>query len=239
MGEKMKRICTICARGGSKGVENKNIRELLGKPLIAHTIGQAVRSKLFDLVAVSSDSQMILDIAQTWGAGFLVTRPQELATDNAAKLPAIKHCVATAEVLLGVQYDIVVDLDATSPLRKVEDIKAAVELLEQHNVSNVITGTPARRSPYFNLVELNETGIVQLCKSLTKQIVRRQDAPECYDMNASIYVWQRDALTNNSSIFNKDTLLYVMPEERSVDIDSELDFEWVSFLAAKRRTEYE
>ena len=235
----MSRICTICARGGSKGVKNKNIRDFLGKPLIAHTIRQARETGLFEVIAVSSDSRLILDIARLWGADVLVERPAELATDSAAKLPVIQHCVKTVEAKNGIHYDVVVDLDATSPLRSIGDVCGAVALLEQKKVSNVITGAPARRSPYFNLVEVNADGIVHLSKPLTKGIVRRQDAPLCYDMNASIYVWHRDALLKPTSIFNEDTKLYEMPEERSVDIDSELDFEWVSFLAEKRREEYE
>ena len=235
----MKRICTICARGGSKGVENKNIRDFLGKPLLAHSIQQAKRADLFDVIAVSSDSQSILDIALKWGADIIVDRPAELATDVAAKLPVIQHCVAMAEKTIGVFGDVIVDLDATSPLRTVADIRGAVSLLESSNVSNVITGAPSRRSPYFNLVELNQSGYVQLSKPVAQRIVRRQDAPQCFDMNASIYVWQRDALFRQSSIFDSDTMLYVMPEERSIDIDSELDFEIVEFLASKRGKDFE
>lgn len=230
----MNRICTICARGGSKGVKNKNIRELLGKPLIAHSILQARESNLFDAIAVSSDSDAILETARHWGVDFIVKRPLELATDTAAKLPVIQHCVLEAEKMAGVSYDVVVDLDATSPLRIASDIQETVNLLETRGVSNIITGATARRSPYFNLVEVDENGVAALSKSLLKPIVRRQDSPKCYDMNASIYVWQRDALFGSTTIFNKDTLLYVMPEERSIDIDSELDFEFVEFLLKKR-----
>lgn len=232
----MSKLCTICARAGSKGVKNKNIRELSGKPLIAHSIIQARSSGLFSAIAVSSDSDTILRIARNWGADYSIKRPPEMATDRAPKLPAIKHCLLEAEKLAGQTFSIIVDLDATSPLRTTCNIVEAVRLLEEKKVSNVLTGAPARRSPYFNLVELNENGIVKLSKPLSNPVFRRQDAPKCYDMNASIYVWKRDALLFNDSIFLKDTLLYVMPEERSVDIDSELDFEFVEFLMQKRRS---
>lgn len=235
----MRRICTICARGGSKGVENKNIRELMGKPLIAHSILQAKKTGLFEVIAVSSDSPQILKVASEFGADILVERPEEMATDSAAKLPVIQHCVLTVEEQLSSRYDVVVDLDVTSPLRLGKDICEAVALLENRKVSNVITGTPARRSPYFNLVEVNSAEVVQLSKPLQKGIVRRQDAPQCFDMNASIYVWQRDSLLRQSSIFDFDTMLYVMPEERSIDIDSELDFAFVEFMAEKRRQDFE
>jgi len=228
----MKRLCTICARWGSKGVKGKNLKVLLGKPLIAHSIDQARASGLFDLIAVSSDSDEILAVAQDCGADLLVKRPDELATDQAAKLPVIRHCVAEVERLTGDSFETLVDLDATSPLRTPEDIRDAVELLERSGAGNVITAMPARRSPYFNLVELDQDGIVHLSKPPRNAIVRRQDAPKCYDMNASIYVWRRAALFGNESLFNPDTRLHVMPEERSIDIDSELDFRFVEFLMA-------
>lgn len=226
----MKRICTICARGGSKGVKNKNIRLLSGKPLIAHTILQARESGLFEAIAVSSDSVEILGAAKEYGADYLVERPAELATDTAPKIPVIQHCALEAEKLHGSKFDIMVDLDATSPLRLPSDIQGAVKLLEERGAPNVITGAPARRSPYFNLVEADDTGRVRLSKKTETPIVRRQDAPKCYDMNASIYVWKRDSLFEDNILFKPDTLIYVMPEERSLDIDSELDFELVELL---------
>jgi N-acylneuraminate cytidylyltransferase/CMP-N,N'-diacetyllegionaminic acid synthase len=235
MDKPMTRICTICARGGSKGVKGKNTRLLEGKPLIAHSIEQAKASGLFAAVAVSSDSEPILEIARAHGADILVRRPDELATDTAAKLPVIRHCVAEVERQLGLQSSICVDLDATSPLRSIEDIRGAVELLERSGSGNVITAMPARRSPYFNLVELGADGVVRLSKPVDKPFVRRQDAPECFDMNASIYVWRRDVLINAPSLFNADTRLYVMPEERSIDIDSELDFQFVEFLMSRAK----
>jgi len=230
----MKRLCTICARGGSKGVKGKNVRLLQGKPLIAYSVEQARASGLFDAIAVSSDSDQILDIAQSLGVNYLIRRPAELATDQAAKLPVIRHCVAQVERLSGWRFETLVDLDATSPLRLSEDIEGAVALLEGSDVGNVITAMPARRSPYFNLVELNAAGFVGLSKPPAASIVRRQDAPPCYDMNASIYVWQHDVLFTTDSVFNPDSKLYVMPEERSIDIDSELDFKLVDLLMQER-----
>ncbi|TDM09556.1 MAG: flagellar modification protein B [Ideonella sp. MAG2] len=230
----MNRICTICARGGSKGVPNKNIRSLLGKPLIAHSIQQALDSQLFAAVAVSSDSDDILDVARRAGASLLIKRPDALATDQAAKLPVIQHCLLQAEAEAGRTFDVVVDLDATAPLRAVEDIVAATQMLEDTGVQNVITAMPARRSPYFNMVELDAAGYAHLSKPLDQQVVRRQDAPKCYDMNASIYAWKRPALLEGTSVFMERTRLYVMPEERSIDIDSELDFRFVEFLFADR-----
>jgi N-acylneuraminate cytidylyltransferase/CMP-N,N'-diacetyllegionaminic acid synthase len=230
----MKHLCTICARGGSVGVKGKNIRLLLGKPLIAYSIEQALESKQFDAIAVSSDSEEILSIARDYGADYLIHRPAELAENTSPKLPAIQHCVKEVENLSAQGIEIVVDLDATSPLRAVSDIVNVIELLENKKVSNVITGMPAKRSPYFNLVEVGSKGIVKLSKSLPDAVTRRQDSPKCYDMNASIYAWRRDVLIESSTLFNHDTLLYVMPEKRSIDIDSDLDFEFVTFIMNKR-----
>ncbi len=230
----MKRLCTICARGGSKGVKNKNLRELQGKPLLAHSIRQAKKSGLFEFIAVSSDSEEILKVAREWGADETIVRPPALSTDTAAKVPAIQHCVREVERLRNTRFDVTVDLDATSPLRDASDIAGAVKLLEEKNVSNVITGCLSRRSPYFNMVELNAAGFVQLSKRPEKPIVRRQDSPKAYDLNASIYVWKRDALFDGDSVFKADTLLYVMPEERSLDIDDEHDLEMMEFLVRNR-----
>ena len=236
----MKRLCSVCVRGGSKGVPNKNIRPLLGKPLLIHSLDLARESELFDCIVLSSDSREFLQLARDWGVDHAIERPVELATDTASKLPAIQHCFRTAETLSGLKFDTVVDLDATSPLRNQEDLKGVIELLESHEqITNVITGAPARRSPYFNLVEMDESGGVHLSgkrRSINENIVIRQDAPPCYDMNASIYAWWRNSLLKARHVIQSGTRLYVMPEERSVDIDSELDFSWVEFLLNNQST---
>jgi CMP-N,N'-diacetyllegionaminic acid synthase len=230
----MKRICSICARAGSKGVKNKNIRMLLDKPLIAHSIVQAKATGIFDCIAVSSDSLEILEIAQSLNVKYLVNRPKDMASDHAAKLPVIQHCVQEVENKSGIKFDTIVDLDATSPLRNINDILRAIKMLEDSQSSNLITASSARRSPYFNLVEMDENGFVRKSKTLDKSIYRRQDSPKCYDMNASIYVWKRDKFFSNESVLLGDTILYEMPDNRSIDIDSELDFDIVEFLMQKK-----
>ena len=228
----MKILCTICARAGSKGVANKNLRLINNKPLIVYSIEQAIATKLFDQVVVSSDSKEIREVALTNGATFCVDRPAELATDTAPKLPAIKHCVENAEKKFG-QFDVIIDLDATAPLRESSDIIGALELLQSAQADNVITGTPAHRSPYFNLVETDVNGIVSLSKPPANVVARRQDSPQCFDMNASIYVWRRQALFANENLFTGNTRLFVMPRERSLDIDSQADFEMVEWMMTK------
>ena len=231
----MKILCTICARAGSKGVTNKNLRPINSKPLIVYSIEQALATKLFDQIVVSSDSAEIRNVALANGATDAVERPFELASDTAPKLPAIRHCVESSEKKFG-QFEVIIDLDATAPLRNPEDILGALELLKTTNSDNVITGTPAHRSPYFNLVETNEQGIVHLSKQPRAAVDRRQDSPECFDMNASIYVWRRHALFENETLFTKSTRLFVMPRERSIDIDSQDDFDMVEWLMTKGNT---
>lgn len=228
-------LSSICARGGSKGVKNKNLRMIAGRPLIAHTVQQILDSGLFEHISISSDSDAILEAAGKAGADILIKRPDALATDTAAKLPVIQHCFQQAEATTGKTFSHLIDLDATAPLRAVSDITAVADLLKQPGTTNVITGAPARRSPYFNLVECDENGVPSLSKAPKGAVVRRQDAPECYDMNASIYGWTRASLFDQVSLFEPGTRLHVMPEERSVDIDSELDFQFVEMLMNARQ----
>ncbi|WP_256808415.1 MULTISPECIES: acylneuraminate cytidylyltransferase family protein [unclassified Bradyrhizobium] len=231
----MSLVCTICARGGSKGVVGKNARDLLGKPVLAWSIEQARETGLFDAIAFSSDSDALLDAALKAGADIAVKRPDEMATDTAPKLPAIRHCLERTMAQTGKTPEIFVDLDVTSPLRLASDITGAVAMLRESGARNVITGAPARRSPYFNLVEQRTDGSVGLSKSANPPITRRQDAPRCFDMNASIYVWRVAPFLEQPAVFYPDTRLFEMPEERSIDIDSDLDFTLVELLLRQRQ----
>lgn len=202
----------------------KNIRDLHGQPLIAYSIAQARKSGLFDLIYVSSDDEDILSVAARFGADEVIRRPDELANDHAPKIPAIRHAMLEAERRFGRECDIVVDLDATSPLRSVDDIVVSVGSLVASGASNLFSVTPSRKSPYFNMVELGDGGVPHLSKALGQQVVRRQDSPKCFDINGSVYVWTRKALLENDLLFLETTQVHVMPEERSVDIDTQLDF---------------
>ncbi|MDH5717003.1 MAG: acylneuraminate cytidylyltransferase family protein [Spirochaetia bacterium] len=234
MGQKNKNIlCTICARGGSKGVLNKNIKKILEKPLISYTINQANESGIFNHIVVSTDSDEIASISKDYGAEIIFKRPSYLATDDSGKLDVIKHALIKSEEYYKKEFDYIIDLDATSPLRLVSDIKNAYSIFLENNYDNLFSVMKARRSPYFNLVELDENNHVFLSKKLEKPIVRRQDSPKCFDMNASIYIWKREVLLTNSTLFLEKTGIYIMPEDRSLDIDSETDFEIVEYLLKK------
>ena len=220
-------LCTICVRGGSKGVKNKNIKNLNGKPLIAWTILQAKESNLFDKIVVSTDSEEIMKVAKKYGAEVFFKREAKLASDTAGKLDVIKDAFLRSEEYYNKKFDYLIDLDATAPLRSVEDIKNAFNQFIKNNNDNLITATPSRKSPYFNMIEIVDNKI-QLVKQA--KFLRRQDTPKTYDMNASIYIWKREVLLNNNSIFLENTGLYVMDEMTAFDIDTEIDFKIVECL---------
>jgi len=231
----MRILCTICARGGSKGVKLKNIRALLDKPLIAWTIEQALDWGRADKVVVSTDNEDIAQAAREFGADVPFARPAELASDTAAKIPVIKHAVSFVEERENFAYDFIVDLDPTSPLRNLNDIEQSLQMLigdEQAN--NVYSVCRARKSPYFNMVETDESGYARLSKQLDSAVIRRQDAPAVYEMNASIYIYRRDFLLDTDSVHSAKTMIYEMPFERSVDIDSEIDFKLVELLMKEK-----
>jgi len=230
---KYKVLCTICARGGSKGVKNKNIKHIKSKPLIAYTIEQASESQLFEHIVISTDSDEIANVAKEYGAEIFFKRDSEMASDTAGKLDVIRDAFVKSEEHYNTKFDYLIDLDATAPLRNVEDILNSFKQLQENNNDNIITAMPSRRSPYFNLVEVDAKGKVALSKKLSDKVVRRQDVPASYDMNASIYIWTRDTILNENSIFLEKTGLYIMPEERSIDIDTELDYKFVEFLMSQ------
>jgi len=220
-------------RGGSKGVSGKNLRLLNGKPLMEYTIEQAIRTCLSNHIIVSTDSSDIADVAKESGADAWFLRPKELATDDAPKIPVIRHAMLESEKKYDQLFDVVIDLDVTSPLRTVDDIINAFKQFSDENADNLISASPCRKNPYFNMVEVSN-GRIQRVKELRNPPVRRQDAPEVYDMNASIYIWKRKILATNNSIFNEHTSLFIMPEERSVDIDTQLDWDFVEYITKNK-----
>jgi len=224
-------VATICARGGSTGLPGKNLRDLCGKPLIVHTIEQALVSDCIDHVFVSTDDQEIADIAINAGAEVPFLRPKELATKDAAKHPVILHCVDHI-VRSGVPVSRIIDMDPTSPLRTEEDISNCLALLTD-SVDVVFSVNEAKKNPYFNMVELDEDGFVVLSKPLPNPIVARQHAPAVYAINGSLYAWHTHSLSK--SLWGGKAKIYVMPEERSIDIDSKIDFDFVEFLMKRRK----
>jgi len=229
----MKILCTICARGNSKGLKNKNIKKLNSVPLLKYTIDHAIQSKIFDEIVISSDDKKIIMLSRKYGIKETIVRPRYLATDKSGKLAAIKHAVETTEEKLKKKYDIIIDLDVTAPLRNIKDIKNAFNLFLKSKANILMSATPSRKNPHFNQVIQKSNG-VKLVKPKTKYL-RRQDAPNVYDLNASIYIYNRNILHKTNTIFTKNSILYIMPEERSIDIDSINDFNYVEYLMKKNK----
>lgn len=229
-------LITICARGGSKGVKNKNIRMLLGKPLITYSIETAQKWGIAERIVVSTDSKEIAEIALSFGAEVPFLRPDELASDTSPKLSAIRHALIHSEKYFNERFDVVVDLDATAPLRSIKDLDKGFALFQKYQPKTLFSVVPARRNPYFNMVEELEDGKAILCKNLPDSVVRRQDAPKVYNMNASIYFYRRDYVLDieNVNAMSDDTRILVMDEETGFDIDSELDFKLIEFLAREK-----
>ncbi len=226
----MRILITICARKGSKRVKNKNIRNLMGKPLIAHTIDTAKKWGKADRIIVSTDSEEIAEISRKYGAEVPFMRPNELANDKAPKLPVIKHAIEYLKNVENEEYDLVVDLDPTSPLRTVDDINNAFNIFTKKNAKNLFSVCEARKNPYFNMVELDSRGYAYLSKNLKNPIFRMQDTPIVYELNASIYIYWTKYLAKIESVINEESIIYEMPYERSIDIDSDVDFKLVEFF---------
>ena len=147
-------LCTICMRSGSQGVRNKNMRIINGKPLMYYTIKQAIKSKLFDNIVVSTDSKKILTKAKLCGAEGWFIRPKRLASNTCSKILAIKHALREAEKFYNKKFKFIVDLDVTSPLRRVEDIVSAYKTFIKNKGDILITGAKSKKNPYFNIVEI-------------------------------------------------------------------------------------
>lgn len=224
-------IATICARGGSKGVPGKNIRSLLGKPLIHYTIQQALEENQIDRVFVSTDCPQIAEKALLAGAEVPFIRPSQLATDSSPKIPVIEHLVQWVDENVE-RVTHIVDLDPTSPLRNPSDIRECLSLLDE-DTDVVITGYLSDKNPYFNMIELTNERYAVLSKTVSQAVVTRQSAPQVYAMNASIYCWHRSSL--RYGVWGGKAKLYVMPRERSIDIDHEIDFKIVELLMNEKK----
>ena len=225
----------IFARGGSKGVPHKNIRPLAGKPLIAYAIETALASELIDRVIVSTDDEEIADVAQQYGAEVPFMRPQELACDDSPEWLAWQHAIRTLEAAEGEpKMDVFVSIPPTSPLRAVEDVDACIRALLESDAELVITVKPAERNPYFNMVMLDEAGYARLVIPPDRAIHQRQAAPTVYDMTTVAYAARPNFVLNANSMFESKAKAVIVPAERALDIDTELDFKFAEFLLSDR-----
>ncbi|MFM2047813.1 MAG: hypothetical protein RI955_359 [Bacteroidota bacterium] len=239
-------LITICARGGSKGIPGKNIRLIANKPLIAYSIHTAkqfaeiVKQDYTVIVALSTDTEEIKNIAAQFGLPTNYTRPDELATDTAGKLPVIKHLLQYEEQLHHIKFDFLLDLDITSPLRNADDLVQSFKiLLADENALNLFSVNHANRNPYFNMVEKNETGYYSLVKKLPDGVLTRQAAPKVYDMNASFYWYKKTFFeTASKTAISPQSLIYIMPHI-CFDLDEPTDFLFMEYLLENNKQGFE
>lgn len=228
-------LITICARGGSKGVPGKNIKEISGKPLIAYSIMIANKfASTYDgevKIALSTDSEEIRTVAAKNGLKTDYIRPAAFATDKISKTPALEDVLNYEEKRNNIRFDLLIDFDVTSPMRTVEDLVAAIKIVENDAASvNLVTVNTAHRNPYFNMLEQKEDGYFSVSKTPAIPFYSRQDAPAVYDMNSSFYIFKREYFEDgyNGSLTDK-TLIYKMPHP-CFDVDSFEDFDYMEYL---------
>ena len=225
----------IGARAGSKGVPGKNFRDMCGKPLMDWSLDQLLNSARVDAVVFSTDSQDMYDHAVSKGALDIGLRPAELATDDAPKWGVWQHALDAAEAIVG-EADMFVDLDCTSPLRLDEDLDGALNLFAAEKPDMVMSCCESRKNPYFNMVELDEAGGLQVSKPLPGGVWARQNAPVVYDHVGLVYVLDPTYLRRAKTIYEGRVIPYVIPAERCLDVDNPIDWKIVEFLMKDRMT---
>lgn len=228
-------VAGIFARGGSKGVPRKNVRLLGGKPLIAWAIEAARASRLISRVIVSTDDPEIADVASRFGAEVPFLRPAELARDDSPELLAWQHAIRAIDGAVGGEKcDVFVSVPATSPLRAVQDIDACIVALLAGDADAVIAVKAADRSPYFNMVTMDPAGYVKLVVQPDTDVSRRQDSPAVYDVTTVAYAFRPAYVLSARSILQGRVRAVVVPAERALDIDTELDFAIAEYLIGRR-----
>ena len=235
-------LITICARGGSKGIPEKNIKELGGKPLIAYTIDVATAFKnkyQGTTIALSTDSSKIKNVASLYNLESEYLRPEYLAGDTIGKIDVINDVLLFYERTYNTRYDIILDMDVTSPLRNIDDLDAAFLILKNDpQALNLFSVSNPDRNPYFNMVERKENGYFSLVKEGKGHTLTRQSAPEVYSMNASFYFYIRRFFELNlKTAITDKSLIYKMPH-LCFDLDSPVDFEFMSYLLEQNKLDF-
>jgi len=226
-------LAIITARGGSKRLMGKNIRPLAGKPLLTWTIDAAhACNVLLHSVVLSTDDEAIAAHGRACGVQVPFMRPVELASDTAGSLEVVQHATRFIEQRNGVAMDWILLLQPTSPLRTAQDIDAAIALVHQNDCDSVVSVTPMPVHPVF-AKRVDAAGLVQPFGDAVAETMRRQDAtPPAYIHNGAIYLTRRDTLMQANSFYGARSRAYLMPPERSVDIDTALDFNLAELLLA-------
>ena len=215
-------LCLIPARGGSKGVPKKNIKNLYGKPLIAWSIQHARSSSYIDRIIISTDDREIADVAQAYGGEVPFLRPKYLSTDNAATMDVVLHAIKYIEKKN--IYDILVLLEPTSPLREASDIDQAIEhLIDSKKAESIVgVGKVENVHPSF-LVKLYNNYLRSYINKNFK-VIRRQEIETLYFFEGSLYIAYIACLKNRKSFYHEKSLGYVMPKWKTFEVDDQIDF---------------
>lgn len=231
----MRILFTICGRSGSKGIKNKNIREFLGYQLSYYTLAAIALYKKHNLedqidIVVSTDSEELISITQNnpFVPVSIIRRSEILSGDRVAKTAVINDCLIQMQEHADNKYDMVVDLDLTSPLRKVSDIVNLIAVEKEKQADVTFSVTNARRNPYFNMVMKSEKGVKKI---LPSDFVSRQQAPDVYDMNASMYAYLPEYLQRTSNVLEGYCEIIVMEDTGILDLDHENDFGLMEVIA--------
>ena len=226
-------LAVIPARGGSKGVKNKNIKLLSGKPLVSWTIIEAKKSKYIDKIVVSTDSELIAKTAKKSGAEVPFMRPKKLASDSAKNIDVIIHAVNWLG-RNGFDYDAVIILQPTSPLRIVVDIDGLIEYFIRKNADMIVSVCKSEHSPnWANTLPKDKNMNNFIRKNIQNK--NRQELQEYFRLNGAAEISKTEYLLNYKNNFGEQTYAYVMPQERSIDIDSEIDFLFSEALIREQR----
>lgn len=222
-------------RGGSKGIKNKNLLKIFGRDLMFYTINCATKSKIFKKIVVTSDCKKILNVAKKYNLDNYILRSKKLANDKISKHQSIIDAVKKTEKKFNMKFDYIFDLDVSAPLREPYDIVKAYKKILLEKKKNLITVVKSRRNPYFNMIEKKNSNLV-LCKKSSIAITSRQQAPQVFDMNSSIYIWKRNYLFQQKKTIGKNTSIYLMKPRTSFDIDNYLDLEIVKIFLKKNKS---
>ena len=228
----MKPICFIGARGGSKGVPRKNIKNIAGKPLIAYSIQSAIKSNLFSHVIVSTEDRKIATVAKKFGAEVPFMRPTYLATDSIGFAPVLYHVIKKL-FSLGYDFEIIVSRDCTAPFIRNEDIDGAVKLLEKRNANAVFGVYKQHFNPYFNMLELTTHGFLELSKKKGIRPRGRQEAPTMYQMTG-MHTFNVEKFLKYKKIMLPKILPYEIPPATGIMIDTEFEFKMVEMLMKEK-----
>ena len=226
-------LAVILARGGSKGIPKKNIKPLNSRPLIYYTISEAQNSDYIDRLVVSTDDNEIAKTSKKYGAEVPFKRPEYLASDEATSIDAIIHTLNWLDENESFSPEYVMLLQPTSPLRRVKDIDDSIEQLIENKGDSLISLKESEKHPYW-MMEIQE-GLVEPFSEKKEEYSRRQDLPAVYEINGAIYLARTDLLLEEKTLSPGDTLPYVMPKERSIDIDDIFDWKIAELLLKEEK----